>query len=336
MDVCRHDLDAINDRLWTRIRDEKEFQDMVELGLSRQSTSMEHLEKASDRIEQSQHRLEQQMQEILFAQQHYRPPIVCKSLNASSPDGRLTWMELGRLMRDEGISPEQIRKHPSELVSAMKATLAKLSQASVSTASFCTAREGSFGSMDGVLDPSCKTFTSTCMLSSKPRAGSLFPDYLSDEQHQADSVWEDDDNIDRGISSLLKGMEIENSISKEERPESFEFEDEHRTTVAPVAAASSYVKDSGQQSHDSDWQSISTGVPNHGMKPVIESPKLELSESSDVRGESKERTTHPVTKKQRSVSESDGISPSQNFFTYHGDDSLFRWPGEAYGYESAW
>lgn len=80
-------------------------------------------ESLSDRLETSQSRIEAQLQAILTNQQRTRTPILSHSLDASSPEGRQTWMELGRLLRDEGITPTMIRENRELLVNAMKSTL---------------------------------------------------------------------------------------------------------------------------------------------------------------------------------------------------------------------
>ncbi|KAM0795330.1 hypothetical protein BDR22DRAFT_615181 [Usnea florida] len=84
---------------------------------------MLQFESLSDRLETSQSRIEAQLQAILTNQQRTRTPILSQSLDASSPEGRQTWMELGRLLRDEGITPAMIRENRELLVNAMKSTL---------------------------------------------------------------------------------------------------------------------------------------------------------------------------------------------------------------------
>ena len=78
---------------------------------------------ATERLEQSQARMESKIAALLESQQrdHDRPKSY--SLDASSPEGRKTWMDLGRLLRAEGITPAMIEENRELLVRAMKTSL---------------------------------------------------------------------------------------------------------------------------------------------------------------------------------------------------------------------
>ena len=100
------------------------------------------LDSISERLDTSQARIESQLQAILANQQKSKTPILSQSLDASSPEGRQTWMELGRLLRDEGITPDMIQDNRGLLIDAMKNTLRnKTVLAESASESYATAPE---------------------------------------------------------------------------------------------------------------------------------------------------------------------------------------------------
>jgi len=78
---------------------------------------------AQERLEESQSRIEVQLKAILGSQRRQGTPFMRNSLDASSPEGHQTWMNLGRTLREEGITPRMIKKNQNLLIRAMKDTL---------------------------------------------------------------------------------------------------------------------------------------------------------------------------------------------------------------------
>ena len=169
---------------------------------------------SSDLIK-SQSQMQQQLQEVLASDRRRSSPIVTHSLDASSPEGRETWMMLGRLLREEGITPSQIKAHREDLINAMKATMAAFSQASNSPSSFYTAAETMYVTLNDNISGTTCTEGQNAILSSKPREGSYFPSSLTDGARRVPGAWEEDGNIDIGVSSLLEGMEVAKQLSDE-------------------------------------------------------------------------------------------------------------------------
>ena len=158
----------------------------------------------SARLEDSQSRIERQLKELLASDRRRSSRLVSRSLDASSPEGRGTWMMLGRLLRDEGITPKDIKAHKDKLVLAMKNAMAPLSQEGASLSSYHTATEGSYATrQDNVDFAACQITT----LSSKPREGSYFPPSIADRAHGIPGAWTEDDNVEKGMRSLLDGMD---------------------------------------------------------------------------------------------------------------------------------
>ena len=133
------------------------------------------MQTVSARIEQSQSRIEEQLQEILAINRRHESLNASQRLDASSPEGRQTWMVLGRFVREEGITPAQIKKHQSELVKAMKPTLADRSQANTSPSSLHIATEFSYASLDTAVYSMVKASESMSLLSSALRQDDSFP-----------------------------------------------------------------------------------------------------------------------------------------------------------------
>lgn len=85
-------------------------------------SSLAQVEQSQQCLEESQTRIEAHLTQIL-ATQKQKTPNIAHSLDASSPEGRQIWMNLGRLLRIEGITPDMIEKNKSLLINAMKTTL---------------------------------------------------------------------------------------------------------------------------------------------------------------------------------------------------------------------
>ena len=172
-----------------RIRDSQE----------RAESSQRRVETAQGRLEESQVRIESQLREILGSRERQGTPLLSSSLDASSPEGRQTWMSLGRDLRKEGITPGMIQKNQSLLIRAMKSTLNKAT------------------SLTGSIDESYKTaheyqsFSqrySAPILGSAPPSVAKFPSEFL--QRQAPDSLDHEENIASGIDFLLEGMSGDN------------------------------------------------------------------------------------------------------------------------------
>ena len=176
---------------------------------------MLQFESLSDRLETSQSRIEAQLQAILTNQQRTRTPILSQSLDASSPEGRQTWMELGRLLRDEGITPAMIRDNRELLVNAMKSTL----KAESVPESYVTAPEYHLNSYPLSVTESrnlshqdfASAFSSISLLGSAPPRSAGFTDAFLERQSSAPGSLNKKQNVDNGMQSLLRGMNGEDS-----------------------------------------------------------------------------------------------------------------------------
>ena len=90
------------------------------------------IESAAKHQNEWQNHMQFQLQELIAMQQ--RGQCSLYSLDASSAEGRQTWMNLGRLLADEGITPEIIIQNRSALIQAMKDSLADSEKESFHTA----------------------------------------------------------------------------------------------------------------------------------------------------------------------------------------------------------
>ena len=174
------------------------------------------LDSVSERLDTSQARIESQLQAILTNQQRCRTPILSQSLDASSPEGRQTWMELGRRLRDEGVTPAMIANNRGLLIDAMKKTLRNgtLSPESASE-SYATAPEHHTGSMipssgSRQRDLSYPSHSSILcpmsVLGTAPPRSSGFTDAFLARQKGAASCLDENQNVSDGMQSLLQGM----------------------------------------------------------------------------------------------------------------------------------
>ena len=186
---------------------------------------MLQFESLSDRLETSQSRIEAQLQAILTNQQRTKTPILSQSLDASSPEGLQTWMELGRLLKDEGITPAMIRENRELLVSAMRSTL----KAESVPESFVTAPEYNLNSYPfeqrnaSCLD-SPLAFSSISLLSSAPTRSAAFTDAFLERQSNVPSSLSEKQNVDNGMRSLLQGMNGEDDSAGESNDEMDDIE----------------------------------------------------------------------------------------------------------------
>ena len=159
-------------------------------------------------LETSQSRIEAQLQAILTNQQRTRTPIMSHSLDASSPEGRQTWMELGRLLRDEGITPAMIRENRELLVNAMRSTLKVESVPE----SYATAPEYNCSlsvtqSRNLSHQDFASAFSSISLFGSAPRRSAGFTDAFLERQSSVPSSLSQKQNVDDGMRSLLQGMD---------------------------------------------------------------------------------------------------------------------------------
>lgn len=175
-----------------------------------------HIETISDRLETLQARIESQLEVILANQMRSTSPILSHSLDASSPEGRHTWMELGRLLRDEGITPAMIKQHRGILVDTMKNALKNQSSLAESTLqSYATAPEykveDSYPSATQprrLSQPSCSpVWSPISLLGSAPPRVSGFKDSFLERQ----SIQQ---NVEDGMQSLLQGMSRDDFIAE--------------------------------------------------------------------------------------------------------------------------
>ena len=176
---------------------------------------MLRFESLSSRLETSQSRIEAQLQAILTNQQRTGSPILSHSLDASSPEGRETWMELGRLLRDEGITPAMIRKHRELLVNAMKSTL----EAESVPQSYATAPEHNLNNSFLCVTESrnsshrefASAFSSVNLFGSAPRRSAGFTNAFLERQSSVPNSLSQKGNVDDGMRSLLQGMNGDDS-----------------------------------------------------------------------------------------------------------------------------
>ncbi|KAL9063288.1 MAG: hypothetical protein Q9161_009546 [Pseudevernia consocians] len=187
------------------------------------------LDSLSARLETSQTRIEAKLQTILANQQKSKSPIMSHSLNASSPEGRQTWMELGRLLRDEGITPALIQRNRGLLVNAMKTTLEDQTFSAESIPeSYATAPEYRIDNItsSSVTQPRNAStlgfpsvLSSISILGSAPPPSAGFTDLFLERQNNAASSLDQKENVDDGMRSLLQGM------SREELDEGYQQDD---------------------------------------------------------------------------------------------------------------
>ena len=258
---------------------------------------MLRFESLSDRLETSQSRIEAQLQAILTNQQRTRTPILSHSLDASSPEGRQTWMELGRLLRDEGITPAMIKENREILVNAMKSTL----KAGSVPESYVTAPEYNLNSYPlSVIEQrnaSCldspSAFSSISLLGSAPSRSTGFTDAFLERQSSAPGSLNLKQNVDNGMQSLLQGMDGGDSGvgNKHNDMDDVELEDIELEDVELENLR--LVGDYGGEDESLDKESRQQRAVNHVVKPLV--PTSERRDSSrDLEEESAGETSVPI------------------------------------------
>lgn len=211
------------------------------------------LESLSDRLEASQSRIEAQLQTILANQQRSKAPILSHSLDASSPEGRQTWMEIGRLLRDEGITPAMIQQNRELLVNVMKTALKNETNLAESIPqSYATAPEYPIDNSTtlSVTQPSNAPQTGLpfilspmSLLGSAPPRGAGFTDAFLQRQNSAANSLDQQQNVEGGIDYLLRGINREESSEEYEQDniDYLELEDEAEGVPMPYGESLSHV-----------------------------------------------------------------------------------------------
>lgn len=180
--------------------------------------SQTRLEAASERLEQSQKIIERQLEGILAFQKRHEPPVLSNSLDASSPEGRETWMNLGRILRAEGITPAMIKQNRDVLVKVMKTTLHE-EEWSTTPQSYHTAYESIPQHHRTLTQPSSirtSAQASLNVLGSAPPKGATFTDDFLHRHHGLARSLEEGSNVDDGMQTLLHSMDM---YSKGDEPE---------------------------------------------------------------------------------------------------------------------
>lgn len=207
-----------------------QLRDVLTESHSNIGTSQTQIKSATERLEESQAQIIMQLQEIIAAQQQQPIPALSHSLDASSPEGRQTWMNLGRVLRAEGITPAMIEENHDLLVSAMKT---QLSLDVVADESYRTAPEypgdrpvdlGAGSSMSLFASFNSNPYRETCsipILGSAPPSVAAFPAEFLRRQGASAGTLDHKENVEHGMESLLQGMGMDESqIGEDEEPAS--------------------------------------------------------------------------------------------------------------------
>lgn len=163
--------------------------------------------------------MEAQITALLESQQRGHGSAKSYSLDASSPEGRETWMNLGRLLRAEGITPAMIEENRELLVRAMKTSL----EEGVSPAQIYRTAPQSFeddyDSMSIAQPPQSmaghSASASTSLLGSAPVLGATFSRAFLERHNGAARSLDKEQNVQDGMKSLLKGMDTEEQADVE-------------------------------------------------------------------------------------------------------------------------
>ena len=169
--------------------------------------SQNNIEMASSRIEESHTRLEKQLQQLIQTQSRHQSLILSGSVDASSREGRHTWMELGMLLREEGIPPGVILDNKHLLITTMKKAL-EVNIVLSGASSFCTALE--FQSPSSIREfrrNEPQADVSLSLLSSAPAKNESFFDRSMASQTRPVSFLDQHGNVDESMQSLIEGME---------------------------------------------------------------------------------------------------------------------------------
>ena len=198
----------------------------VALPLVDLKSSQARLEAASERVVETQNRMEQQLQAILASKNRHQDPLMAQSLDASSPEGRETWMNLGRLLRTEGITPAMIKHNRDVLVKAMKRTLQEDISQSIpdsyqtyhtAVQSFSDLSHSSYSdrkvSSQKFQDQSLGA-ASMALLGSAPPRGTTFTDEFINRQGGIDGSLDRPENVEEGLQSLFSGMSEDKALDR--------------------------------------------------------------------------------------------------------------------------
>lgn len=134
-------------------------------------------------------------------------------------------MNLGRLLRAEGITPAIIKQNPDILVKAMKTTL-QGDEPSGTPQSYYTAYESFSNHHRTFTDPSSSRSSaqaSLSLLGSAPPRGPTFTNEFLERHNGAAPSLEQDKNVHDGLQSLLQGMD---SYQLADKPKNVNEQDE--------------------------------------------------------------------------------------------------------------
>ena len=190
-----------------------------------------HLESATERLEQSQARIEAQIGALLESQQRNHSRTQSYSLDASSPEGRQTWMDLGRLLRAQSITPAMIEQNRELLVRAMKISLEEGFSPAQSYRTAPQSFEDDYDCMGNAqpqqLMEKSSTSASTSLLGSAPVLGATFSRAFLERHNGAARSLDKEQNVQEGMKSLLKGMDTKEQadIGKDEEGEAMNMQD---------------------------------------------------------------------------------------------------------------
>ncbi|KAL9628459.1 MAG: hypothetical protein Q9164_007268, partial [Protoblastenia rupestris] len=110
-------------------------------------SSQAQAELSADRLEISQARIEARLQEVLASQQQVQTLLSSENLDPFNTEGRMTWLELGKVFHREGFEPSMIWDNRDLLLNFMKEQMTIKTTRSESpksdTASYQTAPEES-------------------------------------------------------------------------------------------------------------------------------------------------------------------------------------------------
>ena len=189
------------------------------------------VESTTGRLEQSQARIEAQITALVESQQrdHDRPKSY--SLDASSPEGRQTWMNLGRLLRAEGITPAMIEENRDLLVKAMKTSLEEGISPTQSYRTAPQSFEDDYECMS-IAQPQHSVAASSAsasisLLGSAPVLGATFSRAFLERHNGAARSLDKEQNVQDGMKSLLKGMDTKEQadVEKDEEGDAINVED---------------------------------------------------------------------------------------------------------------
>lgn len=193
--------------------------------------SQASVELATERLERSQARIEAQIGALLESQQQNPSRTQSYSLDASSPEGRQTWMDLGRLLRAEGITPAMIEQNRELLVRAMKSSLEEGFSPAQSYRTAPQSFEDDYDRM-GNAQPqqpmaNSSNSASISLLGSAPVLGATFSKAFLERHNGAARSLDKEQNVQEGMKSLLKGMDTEEQadIGRDEEGEAIDMQD---------------------------------------------------------------------------------------------------------------